>query len=253
MNSRRHPFIAADGPVAIAHRGYSSRYPENTMPAFQAAVDLGYGYVETDVHATSDNVVVAFHDSTLDRVGDAKGAISEMEWPAVEKVRVGSERIPRLLDIFDAWPNLKVNIDPKHDGAVGPLLDALRQANAWERTCVGSFSSRRLRAMRRAAGKKLCTSMGRSEVARLWLTGRGIHAGSYSADCVQVPVSHRGIEIVNRRFMSAASERGLPVHVWTINDRTVMNRLLDLGVDGIMTDRALELRSVFDERGLALL
>ena len=250
--SFRHPFLDSSGPVAIAHRGYASRYPENTMAAFQAAVDLGFGYVETDVRATADDEIVAFHDETLERVANADGAISEMDWSAVRKVEIGSERIPRLRDILDAWPDLKVNIDPKHDCAVGPLLGELKNANAWERVCVGSFSSGRLDIIRRAAGAKLCTSMGQSEVLRLWLAGFGAPSGRFAADCAQVPISHRGITVVTPRFIAAARNRNFPVHVWTVNEKQDMVRLLDIGVDGIMTDRAEDLKEVFGKRGLPL-
>ena len=238
--------------MAIAHRGYSSRYPENTMAAFQAAVDMGFGYVETDVHATADNMIVAFHDETLNRVGNLDGAIPSMDWSEVRKVEIGSERIPRLREILDAWPELKVNIEPKHDGAVEPLLDELRKSNAWDRVCIGSFSSRRLRSIREAAGAKLCSSMGKDEVIRLWLAGFRLPVGQFAADCVQVPLSHRGIAVVTSNFINAAKNRNLPIHVWTINDRKEMNRLLDLGVDGIMTDRADDLKEAFRERGLPL-
>ena len=252
MNSVRHPYLDSDGPVAIAHRGYSSRYPENTMAAFQAAVDLGFGYVETDVQVTTDDVIVAFHDKTLNRVGRSEGAISEMDWSAVRNVEIGSERIPRLQEILDAWPELKVNIDPKHDRAVGPMLDVLRNANAWERVCVGSFSSRRLRTIRRAAGPRLCTSMGKGEVARLWLAGYGTPVGPFAANCAQVPPSHKGIKVVNSYFIAAARKRSLPVHVWTINEKREMLRFLELGIDGIMTDCAEDLKDAFAERGLPL-
>ena len=176
MTRDLHPFLRHPGhplPAAIAHRGYSARYPENTMAAFAAAVELGYRVVETDVHATADNVLVVFHDSRLDRLTDRRGALAEMSWPELRRVRVGGrEPIPRLEELLTTWDWLRVNIDPKQDSAAGPLLDVLRDTDAWDRVCVGSASSPRLRRIRAAAGDRLCTSMGTAEVVRLWLSGR---------------------------------------------------------------------------------
>ncbi len=252
MTRDLHPFLRHPGyplPAAIAHRGYSARHPENTMAAFAAAVALGYRIVETDVHATADNVLVVFHDSRLDRLTDRRGALSEMNWPELRRVRVGGrERIPRLQELLTAWDDLRVNIDPKQDSAVEPLLDVLRDTDAWDRVCVGSESSRRLRRIRAAAGDRLCTSMGTAEVVRLWLAGHTLPLGGFAANCVQVPPQRYGVPVIDRAFMAAAHARSLPVHVWTINEEADMNRLLDLGVDGIMTDEAELLKRVFRNR-----
>ena len=254
MTRDLHPFLRHPGhplPAAIAHRGYSARYPENTMAAFAAAVELGYRIVETDVHATADNVAVVFHDSRLDRVTDMRGVLSEMTWAELRRARVcGRERIPRLEELLTTWDRLRVNIDPKQDNAVGPLLDVLRGADAWDRVCVGSESSRRLRRIRAAAGDRLCTSMGTAEVVRLWLAGRTLPFGGFAADCAQVPPRRYGVPVVDRAFVAAAHARGLPVHVWTVNEEAEMNRLLDLGVDGIMTDEAELLKRVFQSRNI---
>ena len=254
MKRDLHPFLRHAGyplPAAIAHRGYSARHPENTMAAFAAAVELGYRIVETDVHATADNVLVVFHDSRLDRLTDMRGALSEMKWPDLRRARVcGRERIPRLEELLTTWDSLRVNIDPKQDSAVGPLLEALRSADAWDRVCVGSASSRRLRRIRAAAGDRLCTSMGTAEVVRLWLAGHFLPLGGFAADCAQVPTHRYGLPVIDRAFMAAAHARGLPVHAWTINDEAEMNRLLDLGVDGLMTDEAELLKRVFFARDI---
>ncbi len=237
-------------PLAIAHRGYSARHPENTMAAFAAAVDLGYRYVETDVHTTADGVLVAFHDERLERVTDKRGLVSSMDWSDVREARVGgSERIPLLEELVKTWEDLRINIDPKSDGAVGPLLDVLRRTAAWDRVCVGSFSGRRLKRMRDEAGDRLCTSMGPGEVMRLRLASYRLPSGGFSADCVQVAPRHYGIRVIDGAFLRAAHARGLPVHVWTINAETEMERLLDAGVDAIMTDEAELLKEVLEARG----
>jgi glycerophosphoryl diester phosphodiesterase len=247
-----HPYLDWQGPIPFAHRGGAGDRPENTMPAFEGAVALGYRYVETDVHATSDGVLLAFHDDVLDRVTDRTGAIADLPWSEVAKARVaGREPIPRFEDLLGTWPDLRVNIDPKHDGAVAPLAEALRRAGAVDRVCVGSFSDARLARVRRLIGPGLCTALGRRATARLRaasLVHRGI-GGRLAGQCAQVPVEYRGVPLVDARFVATAHARDLHVHVWTIDDEGEMHRLLDLGVDGIMTDRPAVLKAVLVARG----
>jgi glycerophosphoryl diester phosphodiesterase len=249
----RFAYLDHDGPIAFAHRGGASEVPENTMPAFQHAVNLGFGYVETDVHATSDGMLLAFHDSRLDRVTDSKGIISEMTWEQVRTAKVdGLEPIPLLADLLTAWPNLRINIDPKKDNAVEPLIAVLREHNAVERVCIGAFSDARLRRIRSALGPGLCTSTGPLETARLRFASWKIGKGPAGIGAAQVPVRQGPIPVVDRAFVSCGHRLGLAVHVWTIDDAAEMDRLLDLGVDGIMTDRPVILRDVFVRRGLTL-
>ena len=220
------------------------------MAAFAAAVALGYRYVETDVHVTADGKVLAFHDERLDRVTDRSGRISELPWSAVRRARVGDrETIPFLEDLLGTWPELRVNIDPKHDGAVEPLGAVLRRTGSVERVCVGSFSDRRLNVLRRLLGPRLCTSLGPVGTARLRVASTGAPVGRFPAACAQVPVRSGRIPLVDRRFLAAAHRRGLQVHVWTIDSEAEMTRLLDLGVDGIMTDDVVTLREVMISRG----
>jgi glycerophosphoryl diester phosphodiesterase len=248
----RHPFLEHDAPLAFAHRGGASEAPENTLPAFQAAVDLGFRYLETDVHVTADGALVAFHDDRLDRVTDRAGLIAELPWREVREARVdGREPIPLLEDLLGAFPEARLNIDPKHDAAVEPLAAVLRRTGAAARVCIGAFSDRRLARMR-ALVPGVCTSMGPRSVARLRLAATGLPTGRFAAPCVQVPVRTGAVTLVDRRFVEAARQRGIDVHVWTIDDAEEMHRLLDLGVNGIMTDRPAVLREVFTQRGLAL-
>lgn len=219
------------------------------MPAFEGAVALGYRYVETDVHVTADGVLVAFHDDRLDRVTDRTGRIDALPWSEVSKARVdGREPIPLLEDLLGTFPQLRVNIDPKHDGAVPALIEVLERTAAVGRVCVGAFSDRRIARLRKALGPALCTSLGPAGVARLQASARGLPGGRPQAGCAQVPVQARGVTIVDERFVRTAHRLGLQVHVWTIDDPVEMARLLDLGVDGIMTDRPAELRAVLESR-----
>lgn len=250
----RFAFLDAPLPLAIAHRGGAGDWPENTMPAFEGAVALGYRYVETDVHATADGVLVAFHDESLDRVTDRTGLIRDLPWSEVSRARVdGREPIPLLADLLGTFPDLRVNIDPKHDSAVDPLVEVLRSTGSVERVCVGSFSGRRLARIRSLLGPTLCTSGGPFDVARLRLAGFGIPVGGFPfgplPPCTQVPVRQGPIPVVDERFVRGAHRRGIQVHVWTIDEPAEMHRLLDLGVDGIMTDRPAVLREVLEARG----
>ena len=244
------PVLDQPGPLAFAHRGGAGDWPENTMPAFEAAVGLGYRYVETDVHVTADGVLLAFHDDHLDRVTDRSGAISEQPWSAVREARVdGREPIPLLEDLLGTWPDLRVNIDPKHDGCLDALIDVIRRTGSIHRVCVGSFSDRRLATLRGRLGTDLCTSLGPRGLARLRGASYRLPAGSFAAGCAQVPRLVRGRVLVDERLVSTAHEQGLQVHVWTIDEPDAMTELLDLGVDGIMTDRPAVLRGVLEDRG----
>lgn len=247
---KRFAFLDHPGPLAFAHRGGAGDWPENTMPAFEGAVQMGYRYVETDVHVTADGVLLAFHDETLDRTTDRVGLIRDLPWREVKRARVqGLEPIPLLEDLLGAWPDLRVNIDPKHDSAVEPLVTAITRTGATSRVCVGSFSDRRLRRVRRLLGRALCTSLGPIGTARVRAASVGAPAGRFPAGCVQVPTNFKGLKIVDERFVTTAHERDLQVHVWTVDDPQTMSELLDLGVDGIMTDRPAVLKEVLQGRG----
>jgi glycerophosphoryl diester phosphodiesterase len=246
-------FLDDDPPVGIAHRGGSLDGRENSMAAFERAVRLGYRYLETDVHATADGVLVAFHDDTLDRVTDASGVVAELPWRQVRAARIaGTEPIPRFEELLGAWPELRLVVDPKHDRAVEPLVEAVRRAGAVDRVCVGSFSDRRLAQVRAALGPRLCTSMGPNEVRRLRLAAwRALPRAAVprAAACVQVPVSWKGVRLAEPRLLALAHALGLPVQVWTVNDPAEMRALLDLGVHGLISDDIAALRAVLAERG----
>src|SRR5437764_340762 len=150
-------FLDHPGPLAFAHRGGAAHAPENSWRAFEHAVGLGYGYVETDVQATADGVLVAFHDRTLTRVTGHPGRVSRVSHRELEALRIeGSEPIPRLEDLLGAWPGIRFNIDVKDAPAIGPLAEVLRRTGAWDRVCLCSFSSSRLRATRRALDREVC-------------------------------------------------------------------------------------------------
>jgi glycerophosphoryl diester phosphodiesterase len=243
---RSHPYLDWDGPIAFAHRGGASDAPENTMPAFEYAVGLGYRYLETDVQVTSDGVLLAFHDNDLARTTGRPGRISDLPWREVSTALVGgSAAIPTLDDLLGAWPEMRINIDCKSDHAVDALTSALRRHKALDRVCVAAFSDARLRLLRLRLGPQLCTSIGPAEIVALRL---GVLRRT-AAQAAQVPVRQRGVSIATGAFVERARRLGLDVHVWTIDDDVEMRRLLDLGVGGIMTDRPSVLRDVLGARG----
>jgi len=263
-----HPFCAVLGPIAIAHRGGAGEAPENTLAAFEIAWTLGYRFLETDAHLTRDGVLVAFHDARLDRVSDRCGAIADLSIAEVQTADAGfaysadggssfpfrgcGHRVPRLEEVLARWPDARVNIDPKSDACVEPLAALLDELGAWERVCVGSFSDRRLRRIRARGHGHACTSMGPRAVALARLMTLTGSIPPLGADCIQVPISRGPVTIVTKRFVESAHRAGLPVHVWTVNDGASIAQLLDLGVDGIMSDRLPVLRDVFARRGLSL-
>lgn len=240
-----HPYLDWPGPIAFAHRGGAGDHPENTLPAFQHAVDLGYTYLETDVHVTSDGVLVAFHDPDLSRTCGLAGTISSLTWAEVSSARVsGVEPIPAFEELVGSFPDARFNIDCKSDAAVGPLVESLRRLDCLDRVCLGAFSDRRLRRLRAALGDRLCSSFGPAQVATLVFLGRVPWGGQVA----QVPVRAGRVTVVSERTIRTARRLGLQVHVWTIDDPDEMRRLLDLGVDGIMTDRPAVLRDVLVDR-----
>ncbi|PZH10462.1 glycerophosphodiester phosphodiesterase [Streptomyces sp. NTH33] len=248
----RHPYLDHPGPIPFAHRGGAADGLENTVAQFRRAVGLGYRYIETDVHATADGRLVAFHDATLDRVTDGAGRIADLPWQDVRHARVaGREPVPLFEELLETFPEARWNVDVKAEPALRPLLELIERTNAWGRVCVGSFSEARVVRAQRLAGPRLATSYGTRGVLGLRLRSWGVPAAlRRSAVAAQVPVSHSGVPVVDPLFVRAAHARGLHVHVWTVNEPERMHRLLDLGVDGIMTDHIDTLRRVMEDRGV---
>lgn len=225
------------------------------MTAFSAAVALGYRYIETDVRATRDGIALAFHDPTLDRVTDRSGRIADLDWAEVCHARIGGkEPIARLEDVLDAFPDVRLNIDVKNTAAVAPLANAIERTQSHDRVCVASFSDRRRRDVLRRLSAPVATSGGRLTVAGFrFASPAGVAAlvarVLRDVDCLQVPERAGPVRIVTAATVAAAHAAGKQVHVWTVNDESRMHRLLDLGVHGLVTDRANTLKDVLRARG----
>lgn len=235
------------------------------MAAFDRAVALGYEWLETDVHVTRDGIVVAFHDDRLDRITDRGGAIADLTYAEVCEADAGywftldagatypfrgrGVRVPALCDILDRWPDVQVNIDAKADRTVAPLMRLLLRMNALSRVSLASFSDRRLRWMRRLAGSPVRTSTGGLAVTAAFLASRVGRMPPLAATRLQIPTHAGTIPLLDERFVSAAHAAGLAVDVWTLNSDREIRGALDLGVDGIMSDKLELLKRVLVDRG----
>lgn len=246
-------FLDHPRPLPFAHRGGTVDGLENTMAAFQRAVELGFTYLETDVRVTADGVLLAFHDETLDRATDRRGRVPALPYAEVAKARIGGrEPIPLLEELLGAWPGIRVNVDVKEAAAIPPLVRVLRRTGAGQRVCVASFSQRRLGMARALLGPRVCTAAGPGEVLRLRLASCGRALARLARDdvpCVQVPPEVRGVPLITPAFVSCVHELGLQVHAWTINERDEATRLLGMGVDGIMTDDPDMLHATLTDSG----
>lgn len=248
---RGHPYFGSRF-QAFAHRG--GEWPElgeNSLAAFLRAGEAGFSHLETDVHLTADGELVAFHDESLERVTDGHGLIADHTAAELAEIRIGgSDRIPLLAELLEAFPDAYFNIDLKAPGAVAPLADLLRRTGAQQRVCVSSFSLVRITAFRRLA-PEVATGLSPLGVLLLWLGLPGL-TRLLRGQAAQVPQQFwiGRIRLVTPRFLRTAHRHGIRVHVWTVNDAPTMERLLDLGVDGIVTDQPDVLRAVLEQRGL---
>ncbi len=237
-------------PLAFAHRGGAAGQPENTLAAFDRAARLGYAYLETDARTTADGKLIAFHDAALSRATDRGGRVSRLPWREVAAARVGgTEPIPLLEDALGAFPDLRFNIDLKDAGTVAPLARVLRRTGAWARVCISSFAAGRVLGAQRSLDRPVCLAVSPAAsvaVRYLGQPGSGLARKLVSAGalCAQVPP-----RIATREFISRAHQLGLQVHVWTLNTRAGIERALDLGADGVMTDEVELLRDILAERG----
>ncbi len=256
----------ADWPVNFAHRGDSSRVPENTLESFRSAVESGAGGLELDVHMTRDGRIVVIHDDTLDRTTNGTGPVRKRSLMEIERLDAGYSfaeggsypyrgkglRVPTLEDVFKEFPGLPVNVEIKEDqpGIEEAVLRAIREAGAEDRTLVASQRHAVIQRFRRVSGGEISTSASRREIRTFFLLSR-LRLESLSRpayDALQVPVSYRGIEIVTPRLVEAAHARGVRIDAWTVDSTGEMRRLLDKGVDVVMTNRPGRLQEVLEQR-----
>lgn len=215
------------------------------MAAFTAAVDAGFTHLETDVHLTIDGVLVAFHDDNLDRITGQDEAIRNLTVAEVQAVEIGDgHRIPRMDELFEAFPDAHFNIDPKSDEAIEPLASLITRYGMIDQVCIGSFSDGRINRIRRLLGNGLCTSPGPRGVVTVLAAAILWPRWSPPYGCLQVPTRAYGIPLDRPWLIHRIQRLGLQMHFWTINDRAEMMRLLAAGADAIITDEVDTLAEV---------
>jgi glycerophosphoryl diester phosphodiesterase len=258
-----HPYLDGGYPRAYAHRGWhldELAGCENTLAAFRRAVAEGFGYLELDVRVSRDGVPVVHHDALLDRTTGGSGPIAARTATELATVLVGGrEPVPRLEQVLTELPEIRITVELKTGATVAPVLDVLARTDSWHRVCLGSYRDGWLDAARRLAGPRLCTSLGQASAfalrSRAWLDGlpwpgRRLPGPPVVGDLAQLPRRLGPLTVVDPALLRAAHASGCEVHVWTVNDPAVMAELLDLGVDGLLTDRPDLLREVLDQRGV---
>ena len=233
----------------IAHRGGSLENLENSLAAFQHAWDLGYRYMETDMQASSDGVVYIFHDDRLDRVSNGTGLFCQHSSAEIDKLRLNNgEPIPRLADALDALPEAIFNIDIKRADGTKPLAAFLSSHPQAHRVVAASFVGKRLKEFKKLVSHPVPVTAVQNDIIRIKLIGLGLPLSAPDVIAVQVPISHYGYKIVTPSFVKQCHALGIKVHVWTIDDEQEMRWLIDLGVDGVMTDKPSLLKQVCLEK-----
>ena len=236
-------FLSPAPPRVLAHRGFAFEAPENTLLAFAKALAIGVNHLETDVHESSDGVAMISHDDNLERVADRQVRVNHLTAAELRRVDLGyGQNFVSLAEALDAFPDARFNIDVKSLGVVQPTVSAIRAANALDRVLVSSFSGSRQSATRKQL-PGVATSAPMGVMSRVLAATKLGLSGSVASllagfDAIQIPEHWKGVRVLSTRLMRYAHDAGVEVHVWTVNDSDDMSRLLDLGVDGIVTDRA---------------
>jgi glycerophosphoryl diester phosphodiesterase len=265
-----HPYFAHDQsrPLVMAHRGGGGLWPENTLHAFERAADMGVDVIETEIHSTTDNALVFIHDETVDRTTNGTGLVNSLSLKEIKELDAGYTwtadggrtfpfrgkgiTIPTLEEVFTALPNIRINIDMKqiNPSLAAPLCQTINDFDLGDRVMVASFDTKAIRDFRRACSN-VATSASRREVTLFFLMNLLFLGTAYRPDChaLQIPEYSSGLHVLTKRFLQTARSLHLKVHVWTVNQVEDMKRLLELGVDGIITDYPDQLISMLSEMG----
>jgi glycerophosphoryl diester phosphodiesterase len=256
------PYLSAEYPLRFAHRGSRVLWPENTAEAFQGAIDLGYSYIETDVRIARDGVIVAFHDATLERTTNGAGSVSSWDfedlarldaawWFAADKgypLRGTGVRVRSLAEMFETWPEAFFNIDLKGPGLEWAVADVIKRHRRENSTMVGSFVDHRIAKFRRITRSAVAVSAGPATVLAMVAASRLGRTVRRPVQAYQLPYNYKSVPI-DRKLIAAVHDAGAQLHAWTVNEAADMHRLLDRGVDGIVSDRPDVLNEVLRERG----
>jgi glycerophosphoryl diester phosphodiesterase len=265
-SAQEHAFFAADRPMVIAHQGGEGLRPSNTLLAFDNAVALGVDVLEMDVHSTRDGVLVLIHDDTVDRTTDGAGRVNDLTLEQLKQLDAGEYwtnddgqtypyrgqgvRIPTLEEVLTAYPQMRFNIEIKQrePSIAESLCELLRRHDLTERTLVASFHGQAMTEFR-AACPEVATSMVEDEIRPFYILNLLFLGSLFSppGEAFQVPEYSGERHVLTPRFVRAAQGNGIAVHPWTIDDPADMRRFLDMGVDGIITDRPDVMLQVLEE------
>lgn len=256
------PYLNAEYPIRFAHRGSRELWPENTLYAFEQAVGLGYWYIETDIRITRDGVVVVFHDEDLERLTNGVGKVRDWDWDdlrhldAAYNFTPGNEdyplrgagiTIPRLDEAFDTFPEVRFNIDLKPKNAEWAVADVVVRKRRQDTVLIGGFIDARASRFRRITKGTVATSAGSSSALAMYAASRVGKTVHRQVDAYQLPDKMKGASI-DQKLVDAVHAADAHLHVWTVDEPDDINRLLDLGVDGIVTDRPDVLNTVLTQR-----
>ena len=253
-------------PLVFAHRGGGGLFPENTLEAFDYSAKMGVDFLELDVHSTADGKLVVMHDSSVDRTTDGRGKVNDLTLAELKKLDAGylftndggkifpfrgrGITIPTLQEIFDAFPQMKFNVEPKQTtpSITKPMCEMIRERNMTDKVIVGSFRQTAINEFRTFC-PEVATSGTPAEVSEFLAMYKTGIAASYTPpmQALQVPVNAGFLNVVSKDFIEAAHRQNLQVHVWTINDANEMQNLIEMGVDGIMTDYPDRLLKLLDQ------
>ena len=229
----------------FVHRGDASSYIENTLEAFKSAETLGYKYIETDLRETKDGKIITFHDANIKRITGSNITINRSSLSDIRMRRLPkNETIPTIDEVLEELPDSYFNMDLKVSNMEEKVLKKIKSHNALDRICLGSFNSKTIKKIN-VLEPKIITSMGLAQVVKY----KFFNIKSNSK-LIQIPISWNGIKVITKRFIEKLHNDNLKVHVWTINKEKEMQRLIDMGVDGIMTDNAIGLMNAMKKNSL---
>ncbi len=230
-------YLNYSGVAVLAHRGGSLESYENTIESFHYSKNIGCKFIETDVQLSSDGIPYIFHDDTFLRLLGKNIIFNSLDSSEIDKLRLFENHpIPKLDTVLKTFPDLYFQIDVKTDEVSLPTLEVIKKNNAMNRVCIASFSSKRLQNVYKQY-PDICLSMGPNEVLKMLLSSFGLYRKSINGHCLQIPIYQYGIKLVTKRFVEFVHKKGLKICVWTINDETTFKNLIDIGVDGIITDK----------------
>ena len=238
FRASEHPYFEGSTPRVFAHRGLHLNVPENTAGSFRAAIAMGATFIETDVVGSKDGFAIISHDTTLDRISTRTGLVSEHTAAELADIDLGGEGFLTLVQALEQFPPTRFNIDVKDDTAIDGVVHAVNHAEAIDRVLITSFSTRRRRATVARLPRVASSASATEFLVIAAATRLGFTPPLPLVHALQIPERANGITFVTEQMVERYHRAGLEIHVWTIDDEETMRRLLGIGVDGIVTDRA---------------